>query len=227
MSLRVPQDQKCAGCSKAGIHNHKQMRIHKDNVTKKYKKTNVVSGLTASEAYHLEVTILGRLNAITPPANCKHERFFPKLLARNDGHLTVTTTMDGIPLKFLKNYSQLCSIPFCTAIRTAKCMDTLLEMARVKHLDQQVDGKNMLIQGHRLTLYDFDVAEIDNISTSTRMSAIAARHHWTSVQVVAAFYGEHCQGCNTSECIDGGEAGVSTPMGWNIEDGHDNLGLDL
>ena len=46
----------------------------------------------------------------------------------------------------------------------ATCMDATMEKAHVKHLDQKFDGKNMLIRGQRLTLFDFDIALMDNTS---------------------------------------------------------------
>ena len=135
-------------------------------IQKTFIHNNRWTAATAKQAYHLETSILERLATVNPPTNCsKWGRLFPKLLSRNDTSLVMVTSFDGSPLNLKRNQAGLCQIPYCDSISQAKCMDAVLGIARVKHLDMSPNGKNMLINiglaPSRLTLYDFDIAELD------------------------------------------------------------------
>jgi len=178
----------------ANMVNKVGIDYHKGTVTKKFKSSNRFTGLSANQSYHLEVSILERLNApnLSPATICSNvnlertARFFPKLLARNDATLTFTTSYDGTSLdqiyeKNRKARDNFCSLPLSFVIQAAECMVTLLERAHVKHMDMDPSGKNMLIHRNRLTLYDFDIAQIDGTSLLPELARMAENRSATSL----------------------------------------------
>ena len=134
-------------------------------------KKNQFSGLGPTKAYALEVSILKVLNEEKRNASsyttrkCR-DRYFPRLLERNDPKRAFVQSYDGEPLTDGQNHNrQLCQLSLDALRRFAHCASAVMAEARVDHLDSRVmlsAAKNTLLDAEtkRLTLIDFDVAQL-------------------------------------------------------------------
>ena len=118
----------------------------------------------------MEVSILKVLNekrnASSYTTRKCRDRYFPRLLERNDPKRAFVQSYDGEPLTDGQNHNrQLCEIPLDAVRRFAHCASAVMAEARVDHLDSRVmlsAAKNTLLDAEtkRLTLIDFDVAQL-------------------------------------------------------------------
>lgn len=150
------------------------------------------------KAYRLETSIYQRLTETTPPTDCKGQ-YFPKLLARDDDRLAFNTSYGGVPLDYLGDVkgweSGFCALSWDEVLHQGICMDAIMSKARVQHFDMHDSGKNMLLNGKQLTLYDFDAAELDGVADTPENKALEKGHNGlrgSSIGLLSSLYKRHC-----------------------------------
>ena len=143
-----------------------QVIIHPyQDVVKTFTKTgngkhpNRWSHLNYREAYTLETSVLRRLGSVPSPCGSAH---LPRMLSSNDTDCTMTTSWDGVSLNATEGCEAFCRLPIVSVRQQARCIDEHLRLANVTHGDMMPDGKNMLVNGTPLVLYDFDIATLDH-----------------------------------------------------------------
>ena len=120
---------------------------------------NSWSHLNYREAYTLETSVLRRFGSVPSPCGSAH---LPRMLSSNDTDCTMTTSWDGVSLNATEGCEAFCRLPIESVRQQARCIDEHLRLANVTHGDMTPDGKNMLVNGTRLVLYDFDIATLDH-----------------------------------------------------------------
>ena len=164
-------------------------------------KKNQFSGLGPTKAYALEVSILKVLNekrnASSYTTRKCRDRYFPRLLERNDPKRAFVQSYDGEPLTDGQNHNrQLCEIPLDAVRRFAHCASAVMAEARVDHLDSRVmlsAAKNTLLDAEtkRLTLVDFDVAQLYGFPRTDQLVNRQYRPQ-SYDELLTEFYGEVC-----------------------------------
>ena len=106
-------------------------------------KKNQFSGLGPTKAYALEVSILKVLNekrnASSYTTRKCRDRYFPRLLERNDPKRVFVQSYDGEPLTDGQRHNQkLCQLSLDVVRRFAHCASAVMTEARVEHLDSRV-----------------------------------------------------------------------------------------
>jgi RIO-like serine/threonine protein kinase len=140
-------------------HSFATVKVHPQiAITKTFIRYNTWTHQTPKEAWTHEVSILERLNSIPPPCEGLH---VPKLLAHNEKTLVFSTSWDGVPLTASASRTQFCKLSARFILKQAECMDTQLGLANVTHCDMHKSGKNMMLDGTRLVLIDFNIATLD------------------------------------------------------------------
>ena len=119
------------------------------------------TGLTATQAFFLELDCLARINQVVSAQNTT--RHFPTLHGFDVDNLSLELSFDGVSLN---NLSSQQVVPDAEAQ-----IDTIvatLERANICHLDIHESGKNLLVDSEgRLTLIDFNRAVIGNIPANS------------------------------------------------------------
>ena len=137
-----------------------------------------------AESYTLEVSILERL-AKTDASSACSPRPFPTLFGRDDAAHAFTISWDGLTLDSRAGLDDFCQLPYKQIYHQASCMDALLHQAHVRHL--AAEPKNVAIRKNRLTLFDFDVAQLDS-----QPEALNARRAAAIVDVLVPLYEDRC-----------------------------------
>jgi hypothetical protein len=114
------------------------------------------TGITARQAFFLELDCLARINRVLSDSDTP--RHFPELRGFSVDDLVVELSFDGVSLDTLTTPR---IIP--DADRQIDHIVAALEQAEICHLDIHESGKNLLVDQHgRLTLIDFNRAVIGN-----------------------------------------------------------------
>ncbi|CAH0379795.1 unnamed protein product [Pelagomonas calceolata] len=166
-------------------------------------KKNQFSGLGPTKAFALEVSILKVLNekrnASSYTTRKCRDRYFPRLLERNDPKRAFVQSWDGEPLTDGQHHNrQLCQLSIGAVRRFAHCASAVMAEARVEHLDSRVmlsAAKNTLIDAEtkRLTLIDFDIASLYGFPRTDQLVNRQYRPQ-SYAELLTEFYGEVCGG---------------------------------
>lgn len=120
-----------------------------------------VNAKTGYQNFILELDCLSRINEAVDEQDLP--RHFPVLVDFDPDKLTITCSHDGESLEILRKPVHIPN----PAAQIRQITETLAQ-ARIKHLDMHPSGKNLLVDPKgRLTVVDFDMAQVDGLSLSS------------------------------------------------------------
>mmetsp|Transcript_98553 Transcript_98553/g.158910 ORF Transcript_98553/g.158910 Transcript_98553/m.158910 type:complete len:264 (-) Transcript_98553:1295-2086(-) len=169
-------------------HFVRSNRSNAKNVRGTSGKTLNLSGLNSIQSYHLEVSILERLNSVV--SHCV--RHWPKITQSNNKTLSFSTSWDGLSLQTPKGRKQFCELSVNSVIDQGRCIEEHLAKCNVTHNDW--GDKNVLIDQGHLTLFDFNIATLDgkpdlhkkfakySILTRLLQQRLLSCGNWTNVE---------------------------------------------
>lgn len=142
--------------------------------------------LSQEKAFQHEVSVLQRLNSVTPPCGQSH---IPRILNLDTKNLILTTPWYGPSLNKPEGMKQFCEMELKSIDAWAKCVDDHLAVANVSYHDHHGSGKNLVISDSKLTLIDFGIADIDN---QKRLPSKYLNHTMSTRELTREIYKKHC-----------------------------------
>ena len=142
--------------------------------------------LSQEKAFQHEVSVLQRLNSVTPPCGQSH---IPRILNLDMKNLIMTTPWYGPSLNKPEGMKQFCEMELKSITAWAKCVDDHLAVANVSYHDHHGSGQNLVISESQLTLIDFGIADMDN---QKRLPSKYLNHKMSTRELTREIYTKHC-----------------------------------
>ena len=142
--------------------------------------------LSQEKAFQHEVSVLQRLNSVTPPCGQSH---IPRILNLDTTNLILTTPWYGTSLDKPEGMKQFCKMELKSIDAWAKCVDDHLAVANVSYHDHHGSGKNLVISESQLTLIDFGIADMDD---QKRLPSKYLNHRMTTRELTREIYNNYC-----------------------------------
>ena len=152
-------------------------------------RRNKYSGLAPAQAYALEVSVLTRLNERPGNASAAcRGRYFPRLLRRDDAGLSFLQSHEGERIVTAwwhgrnprpRVNRRFCALPRGEIACFATCATAALQAARVAHLDSfdvPTAAKNTVLRDGKLTLIDFDLAQLYGFPRTKELAEVRRAH---------------------------------------------------
>jgi hypothetical protein len=142
-------------------------------ITKTSRDRLILTGLTAPQAFQLELGCLLRLNAAEAGSGMRH---FPQLLSCDADMVSFEMTHAGADLPGLVKDGMVLVIP--DAGQQVEVLFSRMEAMQVVHLDIHRSGKNIAVNPEgTISLFDFDIAVLDGIPFSGEIEQRLAVFH--------------------------------------------------